>query len=124
MFAPSMLSLTRQRNPRNENVAGYWPSLVVLIPNVVLVSILLTTYQARKGAGAGNNNLAPPESQDGPTPLAKDPPSEGSVDYFANLVRPPSPGNALARNEFSFFPCTDLASERSIRRPCSKTSRS
>ncbi|GAA5965801.1 hypothetical protein JCM8115_003008 [Rhodotorula mucilaginosa] len=63
----------------------YWPSLVVLIPNVVLVSILLTTYQARKGAGAGNNNLAPPESQDGPTPLAKDPPSEGSVDYFANL---------------------------------------
>jgi hypothetical protein len=114
-----MLSLTRQRNPRNENVAGYWPSLVVLIPNVVLVSILLTTYQARKGAGAGNN-LAPPESQDGPTPLAKDPPSEGSVDYFANLVSPP----ALARNEFSFFPCTDLASERSIRRPCSKTSRS
>ncbi|GAA5873628.1 hypothetical protein JCM3774_004995 [Rhodotorula dairenensis] len=61
----------------------YWPSLVVLVPNVVLVSVLLTTYRARKTNTAGA--APPPESQDGPTPLAKDPPSEGSVDYFANL---------------------------------------
>ncbi|GAA5984917.1 hypothetical protein JCM10908_002450 [Rhodotorula pacifica] len=59
----------------------YWPSLVVLLPNVILVSILLTTYQAKKKHTHG----PPPESQDGPTPLAKDPPSEGSIDYFANL---------------------------------------
>lgn len=39
------------------------------------------TYQAKM-----RTNGPPPESQDGPTPLAKDPPSEGSVDYFANLV--------------------------------------
>ncbi|GAA5995925.1 uncharacterized protein JCM10292_004835 [Rhodotorula paludigena] len=57
----------------------YWPSLAVFIPSVVLVSILLTTYQAKRGAGP------PPESQEGPTTLAKEPPSEGSVDYFANL---------------------------------------
>lgn len=78
------LSLTQAANRTEPNPAGYWPSLVVLIPNVVLVSILLTTYRARKERG----DRPPPESQDGPTPLAKDPPSEGSVDYFANLVRP------------------------------------
>lgn len=54
-----------------------------MIPNVILVSILLTTYRARK-----YTNGPPPEDKDGPTPLAKDPPTEGSVDYFANLVRP------------------------------------
>ncbi|GAA5825826.1 hypothetical protein JCM11251_000016 [Rhodosporidiobolus azoricus] len=57
----------------------YWPSLALFIPNLVLLSILLTTYSARKAAGP------PPESQEGPTGLASAPPSEGSVDYFANL---------------------------------------
>ncbi|GEM12404.1 integral peroxisomal membrane, peroxin [Rhodotorula toruloides] len=57
----------------------YWPSLIILVPNVVLVSVLLATYQAKRVTGQA------PESQDGPTQLAKEPPSEGSVDYLANL---------------------------------------
>ncbi|GAA6007095.1 hypothetical protein JCM10207_001505 [Rhodosporidiobolus poonsookiae] len=57
----------------------YWPSLALFIPNLILISILLTTYQARRAAGP------PPESQDGPTGLAANPPTEGSVDYLANL---------------------------------------
>ncbi|GAA6063692.1 hypothetical protein JCM10212_000271 [Sporobolomyces blumeae] len=55
------------------------PSLVLFVPNVVLVSILLTTYQARKASSP------PPDSPDGPTSLSSAPPTEGSVDYLANL---------------------------------------
>lgn len=80
---PASLSI-RQEQADREDIprAGYWPSLIILLPNVVLVSILLATYQAKKATGQA------PESQEGPTPLAREPPSEGSVDYLANLVRP------------------------------------
>lgn len=61
--------------------AGYWPSLVIFVPNLVLVAVLLSTYHAKRAAGP------PPDSQEGPTPLAKDPPGEMSVDYLSNLVR-------------------------------------
>ncbi|GAA6039305.1 hypothetical protein JCM8097_003254 [Rhodosporidiobolus ruineniae] len=57
----------------------YWPALALFIPNLVLISILLSTYSAKRAPGP------PPDTQEGPTPLAKDPPSEGSVDYLANL---------------------------------------
>jgi len=61
-------------------LAGYWPSLVIFVPNLVLISILLSTYHAKRAGGP------PPDSQEGPTPLAKDPP-DSSVDYLSNLVR-------------------------------------
>ncbi|TNY18303.1 Proteophosphoglycan ppg4 [Rhodotorula diobovata] len=57
----------------------YWPSLVIFVPNLVLVAVLLSTYHAKRAAGP------PPDSQEGPTPLAKDPPGEMSVDYLSNL---------------------------------------
>ncbi|GAA5820904.1 hypothetical protein JCM3770_004860 [Rhodotorula araucariae] len=57
----------------------YWPSLVIFVPNLVLISVLLATYRAKRATGP------PPDSQEGPTPLAKDPPGEGSVDYLSNL---------------------------------------
>ncbi|KPV73894.1 uncharacterized protein RHOBADRAFT_54482 [Rhodotorula graminis WP1] len=56
----------------------YWPSLVIFVPNLVLVSILLSTYHAKRAGGP------PPDSQEGPTLLAKDPP-DSSVDYLSNL---------------------------------------
>lgn len=64
---------------------GWYPPLVLFIPNVVLASILLTTYNARKG------DNPPPDSPQGPTTLSSAPPTEGSIDYLANLVRPHSP---------------------------------
>lgn len=73
---PSLLHADRE----GESRAGYWPSLIILLPNVVLVSVLLATYQAKRATGQA------PESQEGPTALAREPPSEGSVDYLANLV--------------------------------------
>ncbi|BGP50764.1 hypothetical protein JCM10450v2_006690 [Rhodotorula kratochvilovae] len=57
----------------------YWPSLVIFVPNLILVSVLLSTYRAKHAAGP------PPDSQEGPTSLAKDPPGEMSVDYLSNL---------------------------------------
>ncbi|GAA5939678.1 uncharacterized protein JCM15063_005253 [Sporobolomyces koalae] len=57
----------------------WYPPLVLFIPNLVLVAVLLTTYNARRG------DNPPPESQDGPTTLSAAPPTEGSVDYLANL---------------------------------------
>ncbi|GAA5864280.1 hypothetical protein JCM8547_001316 [Rhodosporidiobolus lusitaniae] len=58
----------------------YWPTLTLFIPQLALLSILLSTYSAKKSTSG-----PPPESQDGPTTLAKDPPGEGTVDYLANL---------------------------------------
>ncbi|GAA5960495.1 hypothetical protein JCM3765_003655 [Sporobolomyces pararoseus] len=57
----------------------WYPPLVLFIPNLVLVSVLLTTYNARKG------DNPPPDSPRGPTSLSSSPPTEGSVDYLANL---------------------------------------
>jgi len=69
--------MTDDRNP----FLGWYPPLVLFIPNLVLVSVLLTTYNARK------SDNPPPDSPRGPTHLSSAPPSEGSVDYLANLVR-------------------------------------
>ncbi|GAA5952619.1 hypothetical protein JCM10213_005638 [Rhodosporidiobolus nylandii] len=60
----------------------YWPTLALFIPNVTLVAVLLHTYQAKRRAPGG---AAAVEAQDGPTGLAKEPPAEAGVDYFANL---------------------------------------
>ncbi|GAA5841735.1 hypothetical protein JCM3766R1_005166 [Sporobolomyces carnicolor] len=57
----------------------WYPPLVLFIPNVVLASILLTTYNARKGDNPS------PDSPQGPTTLSSAPPTEGSIDYLANL---------------------------------------
>ncbi|GAA5921172.1 hypothetical protein JCM1841_001184 [Sporobolomyces salmonicolor] len=65
--------------------AGAWaflcwcPQLVLFVPSLVLVAVLLTTYSARRGNGP------PPDSPDGPTSLSSAPPTEGSIDYLANL---------------------------------------
>ncbi|GAA5856594.1 hypothetical protein JCM5353_008526 [Sporobolomyces roseus] len=57
----------------------WYPPLVLFIPNIILASILLTTYNARKG------DNPPPDSPRGPTQLSSAPPTEGSVDYLKNL---------------------------------------
>ncbi|GAA6009492.1 hypothetical protein JCM11491_003577 [Sporobolomyces phaffii] len=57
----------------------WYPPLVVFIPNLVLISVLLTTYNARRGDSPN------PDNPKGPTSLSAAPPSEGSVDYLANL---------------------------------------
>ncbi|GAA5905759.1 Pex29p [Sporobolomyces salmoneus] len=57
----------------------WYPPLVLFIPNLVLVAVLLTTYNARQG------HNPPPDSPRGPTTLSAAPPTEGSVDYLKNL---------------------------------------
>ncbi|GAA5877693.1 hypothetical protein JCM16303_000206 [Sporobolomyces ruberrimus] len=57
----------------------WYPPLALFIPNVVLVSVLLTTYNARR------SDNPPPDDPKGPTTLSSAPPTEGSVDYLANL---------------------------------------
>ncbi|CEQ41669.1 SPOSA6832_03402, partial [Sporobolomyces salmonicolor] len=59
--------------------SGWCPQLVLFVPSLVLVAVLLTTYSARRGNGP------PPDSPDGPTSLSSAPPTEGSIDYLANL---------------------------------------
>jgi hypothetical protein len=55
------------------SVAGYFPKLVLLLPNVLLVSILLATYPSSNDP-PDHKKLSPPA-----------PPGEGSVDWQANL---------------------------------------
>jgi hypothetical protein len=51
-------------------LAGFFPHLVLVIPNVLLISIILVTH---------------PPTQDGPSNVKLTPPGEGSVDWQANL---------------------------------------
>ncbi|GAA5973145.1 hypothetical protein JCM11641_006291 [Rhodosporidiobolus odoratus] len=57
----------------------YRPLLALFIPSLVLISVLLASHQGQERTGTSA------EEREGPTEMAKDPPGEGSVDYFANL---------------------------------------
>jgi hypothetical protein len=58
-------------------VAGYFPRMVLLVPHVILAAIMLSTYPTPSSSESMS-------TKNPPAPIAP-PPSEGSVDWQANL---------------------------------------
>ncbi|SCV74502.1 BQ2448_7531 [Microbotryum intermedium] len=57
----------------------YYPYLLLIVPNVILISILLSTYSTRPSSSPLNSPTTTISTS------APAPPAEGSIDYLANL---------------------------------------
>jgi hypothetical protein len=61
----------------SESISGYFPRLVLLLPHAILAAIMFSTYPTTSPSSSTS-------TKNPPAPIAP-PPSEGSVDWQANL---------------------------------------